>query len=79
MAFYSTKTHGNDRGTYHSSLDSGSRPYIHCPSRVSLGFKLIFECDELDERNWVMDFGGPKEFKNWLEDFCKPYIGYRKR
>ena len=27
----------------------------------SLGFKLVFECDSLDERNWVMDFGGLKE------------------
>jgi len=27
----------------------------------------VFECDSLDERNWVMDFGGLKELKNWLE------------
>ena len=28
----------------------------------------MFECDRLDERNWVMDFGGLKELKDWLED-----------
>ena len=34
----------------------------------SIGIKLIFECDELDERNWVFDFGGLKQFKKWSED-----------
>jgi 6-pyruvoyltetrahydropterin/6-carboxytetrahydropterin synthase len=33
----------------------------------SIGIKLVFECDNLDERNWVMDFGGLKEFKQWAE------------
>ena len=28
----------------------------------------MFECDSLDERNWVQDFGGLKDFKQWLED-----------
>ena len=27
----------------------------------------MFECDTLDERNWVMDFGGLRELKEWLE------------
>jgi 6-pyruvoyltetrahydropterin/6-carboxytetrahydropterin synthase len=27
----------------------------------------VFECKSLDERNWVMDFGGLKEFKKWLD------------
>ena len=38
--------------------------YIH-------GYRLIgkfwFECNHLDERNWVVDFGGLKELKNELE------------
>ena len=38
--------------------------YIH-------GYRLIgkfwFECDRLDERNWVVDFGGLKELKQVLE------------
>jgi 6-pyruvoyltetrahydropterin/6-carboxytetrahydropterin synthase len=28
---------------------------------------ITFECKELDERNWVMDFGGLKELKKTLE------------
>jgi 6-pyruvoyltetrahydropterin/6-carboxytetrahydropterin synthase len=27
----------------------------------------VFECKSLDERNWVHDFGGLKEFKSWLK------------
>ena len=29
--------------------------------------KLTFECDYLDDRNWVQDFGGLKIFKEWLK------------
>jgi 6-pyruvoyltetrahydropterin/6-carboxytetrahydropterin synthase len=29
---------------------------------------LIFESDTLDDKNWVMDFGGLKLFKDWAED-----------
>jgi 6-pyruvoyltetrahydropterin/6-carboxytetrahydropterin synthase len=28
---------------------------------------LIFESETLDDRNWVMDFGGLKAFKEWSE------------
>ena len=27
----------------------------------------MFESDTLDDRNWVMDFGGLKAFKDWAE------------
>jgi len=69
MAFYSTKTYGNDRGLS-CCFRQWRSTHSHCSllHGYSLGFKLIFECDTLDERNWVMDFGGLKEFKNWLED-----------
>jgi 6-pyruvoyltetrahydropterin/6-carboxytetrahydropterin synthase len=33
----------------------------------SIGIKLIFESETLDSRNWVMDFGGLKAFKEWSE------------
>ena len=29
---------------------------------------LVFECSELDDKMWVMDFGGLKPIKAWLED-----------
>ena len=34
----------------------------------SLSFKFIFEADDLDARNWVMDFGGLKPLKQMLEN-----------
>ena len=41
----------------------------HC--KFIHGYRLIgkfwFECNTLDERNWVMDFGGLKAFKEWSE------------
>jgi 6-pyruvoyltetrahydropterin/6-carboxytetrahydropterin synthase len=33
----------------------------------SIGIRLVFESDTLDDRNWVMDFGGLKAFKAWSE------------
>lgn len=34
----------------------------------ALGIELTFEADELDVRNWVVDFGSLKSFKQQLED-----------
>jgi len=66
--FYSTKTYGNDRGLS-CCFRQWRSTHSHCSllHGYSIGIKLIFECDNLDERNWVMDFGGLKEFKNWAE------------
>ena len=66
--FYSTKTYGNDRGlscTFRQWRSSHS----HCSllHGYSIGIKLIFESDTLDDRNWVMDFGGLKTFKSWAD------------
>lgn len=35
----------------------------------ALSFKFEFECDELDVRNWAMDYGGLKPLKSLLEDW----------
>lgn len=34
----------------------------------ALSFKLTFAADELDRNNWVLDFGGLKEVKQFLVD-----------
>mgnify|MGYP001557338148 FL=1 len=66
--FYSTKTYGTDRGLSCAFRQWRSR-HSHCSllHGYSIGVRCVFECDSLDERNWVMDFGGLKEFKQWLE------------
>jgi 6-pyruvoyltetrahydropterin/6-carboxytetrahydropterin synthase len=39
--------------------------FVHGYSRE---FYFEFACDELSDEFWVMDFGGLKEVKSWLED-----------
>lgn len=66
--FYSTKTYGNDRGLS-CCFRQWRSTHSHCSllHGYSIGIRLVFECDTLDERNWVMDFGGLKQFKHWAE------------
>ena len=66
--FYSTKTYNNDRGLS-CCFRQWRSTHSHCSllHGYSIGIKLTFECESLDERNWVMDFGGLKDFKNWAE------------
>jgi 6-pyruvoyltetrahydropterin/6-carboxytetrahydropterin synthase len=66
--FYSTKTYGNDRGLS-CCFRQWKSTHSHCCllHGYSIGIKLIFESDTLDDRNWVMDFGGLKAFKEWAE------------
>lgn len=66
--FYSTKTYGTDRGLS-CCFRQWKATHSHC-SRLhgySIGIKLIFESETLDEKNWVMDFGGLKPFKQWAD------------
>ncbi len=66
--FYSTKTYGNDRGLS-CCFRQWRATHSHCSTLhgYSIGIKLIFECDTLDEKNWCMDFGGLKQFKAWAD------------
>ena len=69
MAKYvSTKTYGNDRGLS-CCFRQWRSTHSHCSllHGYSIGIKLTFESETLDDRNWVMDFGGLKAFKNWAE------------
>lgn len=66
--FYSTKTYGNDRGLS-CCFRQWRSTHSHCSllHGYSIGIRLVFEADTLDCRNWVMDFGGLKKFKQWAE------------
>lgn len=66
--FYSTKTYGNDRGLS-CCFRQWRATHSHCSllHGYSIGIKLVFECDTLDDKNWCMDFGGLKEFKAWAD------------
>ena len=69
MAKYlSTKTYGHNIGL--SACFRQPNAHSHCKflHGYSLQFKFVFSCDSLDERNWVVDFGGLKPLKAWLEN-----------
>lgn len=66
--YLSTKTLGNDRGL--SCVFRQWRADSHCHDwhGYALGFRFVFAAKELDERNWVVDFGpgGFGKIKDWL-------------
>ena len=66
--YYSTKTYGNDRGLS-CCFRQWRASHSHCSTLhgYSIGIKLVFECETLDDKNWCMDFGGLKSFKAWAD------------
>lgn len=68
MTFRSTKTYGHELGL--SAAFRQWRAESHC--RLIHGYALAvhfeFETEELDVRNWVVDFGSLKSLKGLLED-----------
>jgi len=66
--YYSTKTYGTDRGLS-CCFRQWRATHSHCSTLhgYSIGIRLVFECDNLDEKNWVMDFGALDAFKSWAE------------
>ena len=69
MAYYSTKTYGHNIGLS-ACFRQPHADHSHCRflHGYSLQFKFTFGCNELDNKNWVVDFGGLKPLKKWLED-----------
>lgn len=67
MKYRSTKTYGHDIGL--SCAFRQWRATSHCRflHGYALSVKLDFECEQLDDCNWVVDFGGLKTFKDWLQ------------
>lgn len=67
--FYSTKTYGNEAGLS-CCFRQWRATHSHCSKLhgYSLGVRLVFECQTLDDRGWVQDFGGLKLVKKWLQE-----------
>ena len=64
--FISTKKFTGYPCAHRQWKDEGHCRFIHGYSRE---FSFWFKAKNLDEKKWVMDFGGFKEFKTFLEDF----------
>lgn len=66
--YYSTKRYGHERGL--SAVFRQPHADSHCRflHGYSLAFTFKFGCEHLDHKNWVVDFGGLKPLKEWLEN-----------
>jgi 6-pyruvoyltetrahydropterin/6-carboxytetrahydropterin synthase len=62
------KTYGNETG--HSCAFRQWRADSHCNliHGYALGFEITFEAAELNEQNWVIDFGDLGILKQYLKD-----------
>jgi 6-pyruvoyltetrahydropterin/6-carboxytetrahydropterin synthase len=65
----STKHYGHNIGLS-AVFRQPNADHSHCHflHGYSLAFTFTFGCDELDNKNWAVDFGGLKPLKKWLED-----------
>jgi 6-pyruvoyl-tetrahydropterin synthase len=68
VTFRSTKTYGHEAGLSCAFRQWRADSHCHFLHGYALSFRIEFEADELDERNWVVDFGGLKDFKAWLAE-----------
>ena len=66
--YLSTKKYGHERGL--SCAFRQWRAESHCNKMhgYALAFEFVFKANELDDKNWVVDFGGLKELEQWLRD-----------
>ena len=69
MTYYSTKTYGHNIGlACVFRQPNADHSHCHLLHGYSLAFRFTFGCNDLDNKNWAVDFGGLKPLKAWLED-----------
>lgn len=67
MRYRVTKTFGHEAGLsccFRQWRSEGHCRFLH---GYALAVRLEFEANELDDHGWVLDFGGLKSFRGWLE------------
>ncbi|WPK38732.1 QueD-like 6-pyruvoyl-tetrahydropterin synthase [Pseudomonas phage Cassandra] len=65
MAYFSTKRFGPISTGHRQWKDTGHCSRIHGYGRT---VKIVFSATTLDDKLWVVDFGGLKDFRKWLEE-----------
>jgi len=65
--YVSTKNYGHERGYAVAYRQHRAESHCHFIHGYSLAFYLEFESKELDIRNWTVDFGSLKTFKDFLD------------
>lgn len=68
MTFMVTKTYPHSLGLSCCFRQPGAKSHCRDPHGYPLSFELKFIADDLDDDNWVIDFGGLKEVKAFLVD-----------
>ena len=66
--YLSSKTYGHDIGLSACFRQWRAQSHCHLLHGYALSIHLEFEAEELDKRNWVVDFGSLKSFKQQLQD-----------
>ena len=66
--FRSTKTYGHEIGLSAAFRQWKAESHCRLIHGYALAVRLEFEAEELDVRNWVVDFGSLKSLKGMLED-----------
>lgn len=69
MKYVSTKTYGAERGFAVAYRQWRAESHCRLLHGYALGFHIEFEADDLDARNWVVDFGSLKTFKDKLDEW----------
>lgn len=63
----STKTYTHNTGLSCCFRQWRAKSHCNMLHGYALAVHVEFEAFDLDEKNWVVDFGGLKQFKGWLE------------
>src|SRR4051812_23270084 len=67
VVYGSTKTYAANVGLSAAFRQHPADSHCNQLHGYALEVSACFEADSLDHRNWVIDFGGLKDFKRWLE------------
>ena len=68
MTYYSTKTYDHNEGLSCAFRQWRADSHCNLIHGYALGFEITFEAEELDDRNWVIDFGDLGVLKKWLKE-----------
>lgn len=63
-----TKTYGHNLGLSSCFRQPGAKSHCRFLHGYALQISLTFDAEELDDDNWVIDFGGLKPVKQFLVD-----------
>ncbi|QOF75043.1 6-carboxytetrahydropterin synthase (plasmid) [Aminobacter sp. SR38] len=67
MFYTSSKTYGHASGLSCAFRQWRAKSHCRFLHGYALAVRIDFEASELDEQGWVVDFGGLRTFKAWLE------------